>query len=57
MMTQKILATVIFSLSAVAFNASAAIINNVDFPAEFVQAKDKVASADQEQVTAADHAK
>ena len=52
MMTQKILAAAIFSLSAVAFNASAAMINHVDIPEEFVQAKDKVSSADQEQVTA-----
>lgn len=52
MMTKKILAAAIFSLSAVAFNASAAMINHVDFPEEFVQAKDKVSSADQEQVTA-----
>ncbi len=52
MMTQKILAAAIFSLSAVAFNASAAMINHVDFPEEFVQAKDKVSSAEQEQVTA-----
>ena len=52
MMTQKILAAAIFSLSAVAFNASAAMINHVDFPEEFVQAKDKISSADQEQVTA-----
>ena len=51
MMTQKNLAAAIFSLSAVAFNASAAMINHVDFPEEFVQAKDKVSSADQEQVT------
>ncbi|MDY6450365.1 hypothetical protein [Acinetobacter faecalis] len=48
----KILAATIFSLSAISFNVSAAIINNVDFPAEFVQAKDKTASTDQEQVTA-----
>ena len=48
----KILAAAIFSLSAISFNVYAAIINNVDFPAEFVQAKDKTASTDQEQVTA-----
>ena len=52
MRSSKILATVAISLSLVSFNVSAAIINNVDFPAEFVQAKEKAASVNQEQVTA-----
>lgn len=52
MSSSKILVAVMFSLSAVSFNVSAAIINNVDFPDEFVQVKEKVASADQEQVIA-----
>ena len=48
----KILVAAIFSLSAISFNVSAVMINNIDFPEEFVQAKDKTASTDQEQVTA-----
>ena len=52
MRSSKVLATVAISLSLVSVNVSAAIINNVDFPAEFVQAKEKATSVNQEQVTA-----
>lgn len=52
MRSSKILAAVVISLGFVSFNASAAMINNVDFPAEFVQAKEKAASVNQEQVIA-----
>lgn len=43
MRIQKILTAIFFSLGFVALNVSAGIINNVDFPKEFVQAKDKAA--------------
>lgn len=52
MSVQKCFTAVIFALSAVSLNASAAIINNVDFPDAFVHAKEKTIVADQEQVTA-----
>lgn len=55
MRTQKILAAVAFALTTVSFSASAAIINQVDFPEAFVQAKEKaVVVAQDQQVTAAD---
>lgn len=54
MRTQNILAAVAFTLSSVSFSASAAIINQVDFPEAFVQAKQKaVVVAQDQQVTAA----
>ncbi|NHC04589.1 hypothetical protein G9F31_12580 [Acinetobacter sp. 187] len=54
MRTQKMVSALILALTTVSFTASAAIINTVDFPSEFVQSKDKVASAPVEQVTASD---
>lgn len=54
MRTQKILATVVLACSAVAFNASAAIVNQIDFPAEFVHAKEKVNTQHAEQTPATD---
>ncbi len=53
MRTQKILAAVVFALTSVSFSASAAIINQVDYPEAFVQAKDKAVVVAQEQVTVA----
>jgi hypothetical protein len=54
MRIQKVLAAMVFSLGFVALNASAGMINNVDFPQEFIQAKDKAATntSAQEEVTA-----
>lgn len=57
MNTQKIVATLIFALTTVSFNASAAIINQVDFPDSFIQTKEKVNTAETEQVTASAEAK
>ena len=55
MRNQKILVVVAFVLSTLSLGTSAAIINQVDFPEAFVQAKDKaVIVVAQEQVTAAD---
>lgn len=54
MRTQKMVSALILALTTVSFTASAAIINTVDFPSEFVQSKDKLASAPVEQVTASD---
>lgn len=55
MSNQKILAAFVFALVTASFNASAAIINQVDFPDSFVQSKDKQIT--EEPVSAAVHVK
>jgi hypothetical protein len=57
MRIQKSLVAVVFALSAISMNVSAGMINNVDFPKEFVQAKEKAPVVAQEQVTASAEAK
>ncbi len=52
MRTQKMVSALILALTTVSFTASAAIINTVDFPSEFVQSKAQVESVAVEQVTA-----
>lgn len=54
MRTQKMVSALILALTTVSFTASAAIINTVDFPSEFVQSKAQVESVAVEQVTASD---
>lgn len=49
---QKVITAVIFALSFSAVSASAAIINNVEFPEAYVQAQEKSVQVQEEQVTA-----
>lgn len=53
MRIQKFFSVVVCSISLIAVNASAAIINHVDFPDEFVKAKEKKQVVPQEQIMAA----
>lgn len=48
----RILQVMILALSFTSITASAAIINHVDFPEAFVQAKEKAVESDSNQVTA-----
>lgn len=49
MRIQKSMTAVIMALSVVSLNASAAIVNNVDFPEQFMHAKEKSHTSSQEQ--------
>ncbi len=53
MRIQKYLAVTLFALASVSVPATAAIINQVDFPEAFT-AKDKAVTTSQESMTAAD---
>ncbi|QIO06688.1 hypothetical protein [Acinetobacter shaoyimingii] len=55
MRIQKSMTAFIVALSAVSLNATAAIVNNVDFPEQFTQAKEKshVPSQDQQMTASA----